>query len=326
MDIVPVLRLGWPFGKKRQEETAKELAVVVNAVVKEVKIAEAAKLADMLEKRDDLRITFFALGLYVAGLDGISNEELDIIIKKVGDPNSNVVEKPLRDKYKAILDERPNFDVIKTKYLDAAQAEFLVEFNKYINQIIISDQSISEPEQHFLEYKWYPYLKTRNIEFEPIYVRKDYAEKKASVTKEQERVEVDGFVKLLKDAGAGDSAAMYNLGRAFEFGLYGKTEDMYAARNWYKKALGQGYSAAEDRLNEVAKKIEKIELKKRYSLKPEDLYDDATQLYNKGWRYEQGDGVVKDTEYAKVLYQKAAEKGNQMAKSRLNYLNIDKLK
>ena len=112
--------------------------------------------------------------------------------------------------------------------------------------------------------------------------------------------------------------------------------------------MAQGYSAAEDRLNEVAQKIEKIEfrvnevaqkiekiefrlnevaqkiekieLKKKYSLKPEDLYDDATQLYNKGWRYEQGDGVVKDIEYAKVLYKKAAEKGSQMAKSRLNYL------
>ena len=163
MDRLAFLQLGWLFGKKRkeeEEEKAKELAAVVNAVVHEVKITEAAKLADMLEKRENLKITFFALGLYVAGLDGISKEELDVIIKKVGDPNSNTVEKPLRDKYKAILDEKPNFDVIKTKYLNAAQTEFLVEFNEYINQIILSDKSISEAEQHFLEYKWYPYLKT----------------------------------------------------------------------------------------------------------------------------------------------------------------------
>ena len=46
----------------------------------------------------------------------------------------------------------------------------------------------------------------------------------------------------------------------------------------------------------------------------------AEQLYNEGWRYEIGDGVSKDIQYAKELYRKAAFKGNQTAKSRLNYL------
>ena len=46
----------------------------------------------------------------------------------------------------------------------------------------------------------------------------------------------------------------------------------------------------------------------------------AEQLYNEGWRYEMGDGVPKDIQRAKELYRKAAFKGNQTAKSRLNYL------
>ena len=46
----------------------------------------------------------------------------------------------------------------------------------------------------------------------------------------------------------------------------------------------------------------------------------AEQLYNEGWRFEMGDGVPKDIQYAKELYRKAAFKGNQTAKSRLNYL------
>ena len=46
----------------------------------------------------------------------------------------------------------------------------------------------------------------------------------------------------------------------------------------------------------------------------------AEQLYNKGWRYEHGDGVPEDMELAKDLYRQAAAKGNQMAKSRLNFL------
>ena len=46
----------------------------------------------------------------------------------------------------------------------------------------------------------------------------------------------------------------------------------------------------------------------------------ASELYNRGWRYEHGDGVPEDMELAKDFYRKAAAKGNQMAKSRLNFL------
>ena len=52
-----------------------------------------------------------------------------------------------------------------------------------------------------------------------------------------------------------------------------------------------------------------------------DNGETAEQLYNKGWRYEHGDGVPEDMEYAKNLYEQAATKGNQMAKSRLNFLS-----
>ena len=51
-----------------------------------------------------------------------------------------------------------------------------------------------------------------------------------------------------------------------------------------------------------------------------DREETGEQLYNKGWRYEHGDGVPEDMELAKDFYRKAAAKGSQMAKSRLNFL------
>lgn len=47
----------------------------------------------------------------------------------------------------------------------------------------------------------------------------------------------------------------------------------------------------------------------------------AKKLYHLGWCYEHGDGVDEDKEYAKILYAKAAEKGNFLAGGRLHYLN-----
>ncbi len=378
----------YKFYKEVQErEKERERKENIDYGMRMANNANAKKLADLLEKNDTNKVAYFALGVYVAGLDGIADEEVEVIKKKVGDPNSNLIPNPLREKFKAIYEDIPSFNTIKIKYLEAVQTEFLVELNEYINEIILSDQVISEAEKKFLLYEWYPYLESRGIEVKSDYYN-DYKEliikerkqiendrveaanlynegwryengdgvvkdierarnlyKKAAemgnmtaksrlnyleilgltnsseALEEKQNPEEKEFARLLKNADSGDATAMYEIGRAFEFCKLGKGKSLHAARNWYKKAVDRGNTDAVFRLEEVQKQLDFEVQKSKGKLKREDEYDDPSQLYNKGWRYENGDGVPKDIEYAKILYKTAASRGNRMAKARLNYLN-----
>ena len=121
------------------------------------------RFKEFLEKSDANKIATWALGVHVANLDGIEDEELSVIYRKIGDPNSNLVSPYLRSQYMAIYEKCPRFGEVKTKYLNMVETEFLVELNEYVNQIILSDQVISPEEKDFLEYEWYPYLQSRGI-------------------------------------------------------------------------------------------------------------------------------------------------------------------
>ena len=305
----------------------------------------AKKFARILEENEDLRLAFWALGIYVADLDGISDEDtrsLNVVLQKIGDPNSVLTHHALRNKYEALYGKCPEFSEIRTKYLDKVETEFLKEFKEYVYEIIISNRVISKAEINFLQYEWNPYLESRGVDPKP---EKDYGiensiwqnesseandyeassmqnssvySESVEVTQSSEQKE---FADLLAKADNGDNTAMYNLGRVYEFGLLGKGKSLRSARNWYKKAVDCGNTEAVFRLEEVQKQLDFEAQKSKGKLKREDEYDDPSQLYNKGWHYENGDGVPKDIEYAKILYKTAASRGNSMAKARLNYLN-----
>lgn len=60
--------------------------------------------------------------------------------------------------------------------------------------------------------------------------------------------------------------------------------------------------------------------KKNLIFDDETTLDSPQALFKQGWKYEQGDGVPKDLERAKKLYEKAALKGSEIAKYRLDFL------
>ena len=130
----------------------------------------------------------------------------------------------------------------------------------------------------------------------------------------------DEFNKLMEAAVKGDTTAMYNMGKVFEYGLLGKEKDYLAARRWYKNAAGKGLVVAQYKWEDIDRLINKEKESKEFKEKFRTDPDEAEQLYNEGWRYEHGVGVPVNIEHAKELYRKAAFKGHQLAKSRLNYL------
>ena len=159
----------------------------------------AKKLADMLEKSDANKVATFALGVCVSNLDGIAEEEMEVVKKKLGDPNSNLITPPLRKKYMAIYDECPDFETVKTKYLKKINKAFLTELNDYVHEIIISDEVISGMEKDFLENEWYPYLESRKIEFERLeFVLKKTT--KSSNAKQKEPVKASEVEEGKKDS------------------------------------------------------------------------------------------------------------------------------
>ena len=232
------------------------------------------KFKEYLEKSDANKIATWALGVHVANLDGIEDEELSVIYKKLGDPNSNLVSPYLRNQYMAIYEKCPRFGEVKAKYLNMVDTEFLVELNEYVNQIILSDQMISPEEKDFLEYEWYPYLQSRGIGLtnpsqsatSRTSSNNDYSTSSQSYSNktsdsfspEAEDFYMDGkrfdvgglvpdrklaFENYKKAAEMGHPKAQYRLAQLYEFGT-GVNEDRNMAKYWYTKAANQGFEAA----------------------------------------------------------------------------------
>lgn len=230
------------------------------------------RFKEFLEKSDANKIATWALGVHVANLDGIEDEELAVIYKKIGDPNSNLVSPYLRNQYMAIYEKCPRFGEIRAKYLNMVETEFLVELNEYVNQIILSDQVISTEEKEFLEYEWYPYLQSRGIgvgtpsqsassgsaSSGTSYSEYDAMDEwqhqqKAAITEDSGEAEfyrlihdnVDQRV-LMAEATHGDDEAMYKLGLLTEFG--GGWEPQKEACKWYERAARHGHAKSQYRL------------------------------------------------------------------------------
>lgn len=191
---------GYKLYKERKEREKKEwIEYGFKKGARSGNIKTAKKFADMLEVSDSNKVATFALGVCVSNLDGIDEEEIEVIKKKLGDPNSNLIAPPLRKKYMAIYDECPGFEIVKTKYLKKINKEFLKELNDYVHEIIISDKVISGSEKDFLENEWYPYLESRKIEFE----RFEFVIKKTtkrSNVKQKEPVKASEVEKEKKDS------------------------------------------------------------------------------------------------------------------------------
>ena len=70
----------------------------------------------------------------------------------------------------------------------------------------------------------------------------DFTKARGKITKEQ-------FDFLMKEAGLGDTDAMYDLGIVFKYGFYDNGADLERARAWFLKASKQGHLQAHRQLH-----------------------------------------------------------------------------
>jgi hypothetical protein len=133
-----------------------------------------------------------------------------------------------------------------------------------------------------------------------------------------------GLVFPLYQAGAelGEGSSMNNLGLAYEHGR-GVAQDFAQAREWYEKAIANGFWASMTNLGNLYGSGRGVP---RDYAKARDLYEKAAAsggpvaMTNLGNMYADGRGVPRDYTKARELYEKAAAMGNVAARDRLEHL------
>jgi TPR repeat protein len=117
--------------------------------------------------------------------------------------------------------------------------------------------------------------------------------------------------RIRLQAGEGDAAAQYRLGRMYERGE-SVHRDFREAMKWYQRAADQGFPQAQNSLGWFYREGQGVEQDFGAALK---WYRKAAEQgwpmaqLNLGWMYERGMGVEKDDAVAATWYRRAAERG-----------------
>ena len=128
----------------------------------------------------------------------------------------------------------------------------------------------------------------------------------------------DAEKKFLDAANKGDAEAQYNLGASYEFGA-GAERNVDRAKEWYRKAAGQGSQKAQERLRVLnPPKVPDADELKQYRIGARK--GDAEALFQLGQCREFGYHGDKDLDAALRFYDRAAGKGHEEAKARADVL------
>ncbi len=143
------------------------------------------------------------------------------------------------------------------------------------------------------------------------------------------QVQVEGQAERdanLKAAAAGDSAAMYKLGRMYAEGTGVEKKDYAQARSWFTKAAEAGNGAAMNSLGAMYQNglgVEKSDLQAAAWYEKGAHAGDASAMGSLGFMYAQGLGVAQDDAKALEWTRKAAEAGSPAAMCNLGFMYAD---
>ena len=126
---------------------------------KEGEIAAMKRLRDKMLANNKLKLGVFALGCYIANIDGeFTKEEQAAIEQAVGKPDTSWSGIGFQDEVHKIMEliqeNKMNFNDIVTRYLDDIDRETFEELDEVVMDVINADGKVAREEQDFLNKEW----------------------------------------------------------------------------------------------------------------------------------------------------------------------------
>lgn len=125
------------------------------------------------------------------------------------------------------------------------------------------------------------------------------------------------YEKATLRANDGDPSAQFVLGKIFDYGNGGVTQNQEVAVRWYLRAAEQGYPGAQFNLGncyQLGEGVKEDKAQAVYWYRQAALQGDADSQYMLGLCYASGEGVTKSTPKAIEWLQKSSNQGHKLAR------------
>lgn len=121
--------------------------------------AAKKRLRDKMQVCNKLKLGVFALGCYIANIDGeFSAEEQAAINQAIGRPNTPWTNVGLQEEFHRIMEETDEhkicFNDIKERYLNGIDKETFENLDEVVMSVIHADGKVAIEEQNFLDNEW----------------------------------------------------------------------------------------------------------------------------------------------------------------------------
>ena len=114
------------------------------------------RLRDKMLANNKLKLGVFALGCYIANIDGeFTQEEQAAIAQAIGSPDTSWTDVGLQEEFHRIMEEiydhKMNFNDIKEKYLNDINRGTFEDLDEVVMSVIHADGKVAIEEQNFLD-------------------------------------------------------------------------------------------------------------------------------------------------------------------------------
>lgn len=117
------------------------------------------RLRDKMLANNKLKLGVFALGCYIANIDGeFTQEEQAAIAQAIESPDTSWTDVGLQEEFHRIMEEiydhKMNFNDIKEKYLNDINRGTFEDLDEVVMSVIHADGKVAIEEQNFLDNEW----------------------------------------------------------------------------------------------------------------------------------------------------------------------------
>lgn len=117
------------------------------------------RLRDKMLANNKLKLGVFALGCYIANIDGeFTQEEQAAIAQAIGSPDTSWTDVGLQEEFHRIMEEiydhKMNFNDIKEKYLNDINRGTFEDLDEVVMSVIHADGKVAIEEHNFLDNEW----------------------------------------------------------------------------------------------------------------------------------------------------------------------------